>query len=68
MIPRSQETPVEPIVLFVAQCALTSPSVDHPNLILTGEVSEMAPPINAYELMGKKSKIAFSSKGKGRAK
>jgi hypothetical protein len=28
----------------------------------------MAPPINAYELMGKKSKIASSSKGKGRAK
>jgi hypothetical protein len=28
----------------------------------------MAPPINPYELMGKKSKGAFGSKNKGKAK
>jgi hypothetical protein len=67
-VPRSQETPVEPTVLFVAQPTSTIPQVDHPDLIPTGEVSEMAPPIDAYELMGKKSKGASSSKGKGKAK
>ncbi len=60
--------PVEPTILFVAQPASISPSTEHPDLIPTGEVSEMAPPIDAYELMGKKSKEASSSKGKGKAK
>uniref|UniRef100_A0A2N9HJY9 Uncharacterized protein n=1 Tax=Fagus sylvatica TaxID=28930 RepID=A0A2N9HJY9_FAGSY len=60
--------PVEPTVLFVAQPTSISPQVDHPDLIPTREVSEMAPSIDAYELMGKKSKRASSSKGKGKAK
>ncbi len=59
---------VEPTVLFVAQPASTSLSIEHPDLIPIGELSEMAPSINAYELMGKKSKGASGSKNKGKAK
>ena len=67
-VPRAQETPIEPPTCFVAQPASFIPKVEHPDLIPTGEVSEMAPPIDAYELIGKKSKGASSSKGKGKAK
>uniref|UniRef100_A0A2N9FJJ5 Uncharacterized protein n=1 Tax=Fagus sylvatica TaxID=28930 RepID=A0A2N9FJJ5_FAGSY len=67
-VPRSQETPVEPTILFVARPASTSSSVDHSDLIPTTEVSEMALPINPYQLMGKKSKEASTSKSKGKAK
>ena len=52
----------------MAQPASTSPSTEHPDLIPTGKVSEMAPPFDAYELMGRKSQEVFSSKGKGKAK
>ncbi len=61
-VPRSQEVRVEPTTLFVAQPATTTILPEHLDLIPIGEVSEMAPPINPYELMGKKSK------GKGKAK
>lgn len=61
IVPRSQEVRVKPTALFVAQSATVTTPPEHPALILTGEVSEMAP-IDPYELMGKKSK------GKGRAK
>jgi hypothetical protein len=61
-VPRSQEVRVEPTTLFVAQLATTPILPEHPDLNPTGEVSEMAPPINPYELMRKKSK------GKGKAK
>ncbi|GMY08861.1 hypothetical protein FCV25MIE_04100, partial [Fagus crenata] len=37
IVPRSQETPVEPTILFMAQPASTSSSVDHSDLIPTGE-------------------------------
>jgi hypothetical protein len=67
-MPRSQETLVEPTVLFVARPAFASSSIDHPDLIPTGEVFEMAPPINLYQLIGKKSKEASSSKSKRKAK
>uniref|UniRef100_A0A2N9I4D4 Uncharacterized protein n=1 Tax=Fagus sylvatica TaxID=28930 RepID=A0A2N9I4D4_FAGSY len=67
-MPRSQETLVEPTVLFVARPASASSSIDHPDLIPTGEVSEMASPINLYQLIGKKSKEASNSKSKGKAK
>jgi hypothetical protein len=59
---------VKPTTLFVACLASTCPQVDHPDLIPTGEVFKMAPPINPYKLMGKKSKGASISKGKGKAK
>ena len=67
-VPRSQETPVEPSVLYVAQPSSSIPQVDHPSLIPTRAVLEMAPPVDIFELIGKKQKGASSSKGKGKAK
>lgn len=54
-VPRAQETPIKPSILYAAQPALTDPQVDHSDLIPTREVSEMAP-VDPYELMGKKAK------------
>jgi hypothetical protein len=67
-VPRSQKTPVEPTVLYVAQPAPTDHIVDHLAFIPTGEVLEMAPPIDVFELIGKKQKRASSSNGKEKAK
>ncbi len=67
-VPRSQETPIEPPVFYVAQPTSDFPQVDHPDLIPTGEVSEMAPPVNIFKVIGKKSKGASSSKSKGKSK
>jgi hypothetical protein len=52
----------------VAQPSSSIPQVDHPLLIPIGVVSEMAPPVDVFEITGKKSKGASSSKGKGKAK
>jgi hypothetical protein len=52
----------------VAQLALSIPQIDHPDLFPTGEVLEMAPPVDIFEVIGKKQKGASSSKGKGKAK
>ena len=65
---QSQETPIEPLVFYVAQPTSDIPQVDHPNLVPTGEVSEMAPPVDIFEVIRKKSKGASSSKSKGKAK
>uniref|UniRef100_A0A2N9IWY1 Uncharacterized protein n=1 Tax=Fagus sylvatica TaxID=28930 RepID=A0A2N9IWY1_FAGSY len=46
---------VEPSALFEAQPATTDIPSEHPDLIPTGQVLEMAP-VDPYELMGKKSK------------
>ena len=67
-VPRSQETPIEPSVLYVAQPSSSIPQVDHPSLIPTGAVLEMAHPVDVFEIIGKKQKGASSSKGKGKAK
>uniref|UniRef100_A0A2N9I9D7 Uncharacterized protein n=1 Tax=Fagus sylvatica TaxID=28930 RepID=A0A2N9I9D7_FAGSY len=67
-IPRSQETPVEPTVLFVAHPASTVHSTSVPEFIPTGEVSEMAPPVDVFEILGKRKKESSSSKGKEKEK
>uniref|UniRef100_A0A2N9HPI1 Uncharacterized protein n=1 Tax=Fagus sylvatica TaxID=28930 RepID=A0A2N9HPI1_FAGSY len=67
-IPRSQETPVEPAVLYVAQPSTFPSQSDQASHIPTGAVLEMAPPMDIYDVIGKKSKGASSSKGKGRGK
>jgi hypothetical protein len=67
-VPRAQETPIEFPALYVAQPASAIPPFDHPDLIPIGEVYEMAPPVDLFEVIGKKSKGASSSKGKGKTK
>ena len=71
-VPRSQEIRVEPSVPSVAVLADTTALSVDPELIPTGQVSEMAPPINPFELMGKatggSSSGAAKGKGKGRGK
>jgi hypothetical protein len=71
-VPRSQEVRVEPSILFVAVPADTTVLSEDTELIPTGQVSEMAPPINPFKLMGKatggSSSEAAKGKGKGRGK
>ncbi len=71
-VPRSQEVRVEPTVLFIATPATTELPSIAPNLIPTGQVYEMAPLINPFKLMGKKSSgspyDARKGKGKGTTK
>uniref|UniRef100_A0A2N9IAX9 Uncharacterized protein n=1 Tax=Fagus sylvatica TaxID=28930 RepID=A0A2N9IAX9_FAGSY len=42
--------------------------VDHLDFIPTGAVSEMAPPVDVFEVLDKKQKAASSSRGKDKAK
>uniref|UniRef100_A0A2N9J0J8 Uncharacterized protein n=1 Tax=Fagus sylvatica TaxID=28930 RepID=A0A2N9J0J8_FAGSY len=67
-VPRSQAVEVEPRVLYVAQPAEVELPQDHPDLIPSGQVCEMAPPINPFKLMGKTADASPSEKGKGKGK
>ena len=71
-VPRSQEVRVEPSVPCVAIPADTTTLGEDPELIPTSQVSEMAPPVNLFELMGKatggSSSGTSKGKGKGRSK
>ena len=54
-VPRTQEVQVEPSTLSEAQPTTTNIPSEHPDLIPTGQVLEMAR-VDLYELMGKKAK------------
>ncbi len=59
---------MDPTVLYVAQPSTSTTQSDQPSLIPTGAVLEMAPPVDVFDIIGKKPKWASSSKGKGRGK
>jgi hypothetical protein len=69
-VPRSQEVRVDPSIPFVAIPADTISPSEHPDLIPTGQVSEMASPINPFKLMGKTTvgTPSEATKGKGKGK
>ena len=52
----------------MAQPSSSIPQVNHPSLIPTGVVLEIAPLVDVFEIIGKKQKGASSSKAKGKAK
>uniref|UniRef100_A0A2N9GTH2 Uncharacterized protein n=1 Tax=Fagus sylvatica TaxID=28930 RepID=A0A2N9GTH2_FAGSY len=67
-VPGAQEVQVESTNLFIAQPAPVSPSSDLSDLILSGQVSKTASPINPYKLMGKKSSESTLNQAKGKGK
>ena len=52
----------------MAQPAVVEQPQDHPDLIPSGQVCEMVPPINPFKLMGKTADASSSGKTKGRGK
>ena len=71
-VPRSQEVRVETSVPGLAVPADTTTLSEDPELIPIGQVSEMGPLINPFELMGKamggSSSGATKGKGKGQGR
>ena len=71
-VPRSQEVRVDPSIPFLVVPADKINLSEHPDLIPTSQVSEMAPPINLFKLMGKATggspSEATKGKGKGKSK
>jgi hypothetical protein len=67
-VPRSQAVEVQASVPYVAQPAEVEQPQDHPDLIPSGQVCEMAPPINPFKLMGKTADASLSEKGRAKEK
>ena len=67
-VPRSQAIEVQASVPYVAQPAEVEQPQDHPDLIPSGQMCEMAPPINPFKLMGKMADASLSEKVKGKGK
>uniref|UniRef100_A0A2N9H9D4 Uncharacterized protein n=1 Tax=Fagus sylvatica TaxID=28930 RepID=A0A2N9H9D4_FAGSY len=65
-VPRSQEVRVETSAPSLAVPADTTTLSEDPEFIPIGQVSEMAPPINPFELMGKATGGSSSGATKGR--
>ena len=70
-IPRSQAARVKQTTIFVATPATPMSFSESPNLILSSQVLEMAPPIDAHEFLRKKGTTPRgfkTKKGKGKTK
>ncbi len=67
-VPRSQEVRVEATVPVLAVPADTPNSEEDPEFIPVGQVSEMAPPINPFEIMGRAAGGSSSGAAKGKGK
>ncbi len=67
-VPRMQEVQVESTNLFVAQPAPVSPSSDLSYLIISGQVSKMASPINPNKLLSNNSSESTLNQAKGKGK
>ncbi len=67
-VPRSQAVEVQPNVIYVAQPTEVKQPQDHPDLIPSGQVCKMAPPINPFKQMGKTADASSSEKTKGKGK
>jgi hypothetical protein len=67
-VPRSQAVEVQPSAIYVAQPTEVEHPKDHPDLIPSGQVCEMAPPINPFKLIGKTADASSSEKAKGKGK
>jgi hypothetical protein len=67
-VPRSHAVEIQPRTTFVAQPAGVEQPEVHPDLIPSGQVYAMAPPINPFKLMGKTTDASSSGKAKGRGR
>lgn len=67
-MPRSQAIQVEQIMLFSSPPTTTSFMRESSELIPSRQVSEMAPPINPYEIMSWKTREPTLGKLKGKGK
>jgi hypothetical protein len=67
-VPRSEAFEILPRAPFIAQPAETEQPEDYPDRIPVGQVYAMPPPINPFEVMGKRSAAIPSKKTKDKGK